>query len=69
MNERSEVSRLERLVMHDMKPDGYARSWLYKQKAETFRLEFDKDDWCFVFAGKKKVWDCNGNFARAHFSA
>jgi len=65
----SKTSDVERVVMHDMKPNGYARSWLYKQKAKSFRLEFDSEDWCSVFNGKRKVWQCNGVFARAHFSA
>ena len=63
----SVTSDVERVVMRKMKPDSYAGCWVDKTKEYT--LKFDKDDWCHVFFGRKKVWKCNGSFARAHFYA
>ena len=52
-------------ALKNMKPDGYAAAWLDADKAYTLR--FYKKDWCVVFLGLKKVWECNGEFAMSHF--
>lgn len=63
----SEANKTDVVVMRKMKPNDYAGLWIDKTKKYT--LKFDKYDWCHVFLGRKKVWQCNGDFARAHFYA
>lgn len=43
-----------------------AASYMPGEKG-PFTLVWDKDDWCAVFSGNRRVWSCNGTFARAHF--
>lgn len=52
----------------NMEPNAFAWSFMGGAGDGPFTLRWDADDWCCVFKGRKKVWSCNGTFAREHFS-
>lgn len=53
-------------VVPDMSPNGYAKA-LGKLSDIKYSLRFNHQDWCRVYSGRNKVWECNGTFARSHF--
>lgn len=65
---RRQVARPEPRVSRGMMPNSMARSYLYRHSG-PFTLKWDEHDWCSVFEGRKKVWECNGTFGRLHFYA
>lgn len=55
-----------RAVMQNMMPGGLARCNMFRVPGGPYTLRFVKD-WCYVYKGRKRVWDCNDVFGRENF--